>query len=183
MACPNSRIRYSHKIDGCKSKGGLVGIAVATWTGGTGAISWIEDSNGYITGVTNSGTTTFYFQAQNPEKAFANVKNDTSEDRLAGGYAAEGAITYVNNDWALRVKTSDQVNAQTLIITKDNMGNYRLFGTEYGCFFNSDEQSGTKLNDLNQVVMSWTSKSSYSPKFMTPALAEGLFNYDTVLTA
>lgn len=182
MSC-TYRINYAHKLDGCKSKGGVNGIAVATWTGGTGAITFLANANDLITGVTNSATTTFYFQAQHPEKAFANVKGDFTEDRLGGGYASEGSVYFNNNDYLLRKKVVDLVETQAFVIVKDNLGKYRLYGEEYGCYFGNDEATGTKLNDLNGATMTWTSKSSYSPRYIDATLAESLFDYDTVLTA
>lgn len=180
MSC-EYKINYAHVTDGCKSKGGILLAAAGTWTGGTGAITFLANANGLITGCTNSASTTFYVQAQHPEKAFANTKGDFTEDRLGGGYAADGSLYFNNNDYLLRKKIVDLVETKCFIIVKDNLGKYRLYGEEYGCYFGNDEFTGTKLNDLNGATLTWTSKSTFSPRFIDATLAESLFDYDTVI--
>lgn len=175
-------VLHARMTDGCKTPGGIESVAVAIHTGGTGMISFQANANGYITGVTNSATTTFYNQAQHAKKATFSIDQDESEDHLSGGWTATGTVWFKKNDHLLRKHVVDLTNAKTFAIVKTNDSKYILIGETFGTYFTASVGYGQNFNDPNGTTCTFNCEERFHPRYIDPVVAESLINYDFVLT-
>lgn len=170
----------ARKVNSCKLVPGGVGLSIAIWTGGTGAISFSGDANDLIVDIENSATTTFYHIAARPENCDYVVTNPNDDPEI-GGYDSTITITLKKNEYKLRKLTQDLANSQTFVLFHANNGTYRLFGEEFGCFATENGGSGRSRSDKDEVTLTFRSYSTYAPRYMNSTWAGYLPDYDSVL--
>lgn len=150
---------------GCRDNlGGIQKVYIRNWSAST---TWTYDSNGQITGGTNTGTS-FYTVEQ---------RNETAEFTQEGQHSLENGTNFWNQNvnlmfhkYQASIRNLVYVLAQTEveIIVLDQNGNYFLVGEQNGAnLISSAPTVGKAFGDLNGASVGFQAKEPTPARQMT----------------
>lgn len=154
---------------------------VATWYIGslrdetTGVANYTYTrTDGTITAMGNAATKLFYTIVVDSEMSDFSVKSIGTRENASSGFEITGTIKLAGNTATMIQQLEDLSKDRVCLIAKLNDGSNEVLGLDNGLKFNFDRTSGTKMEDMNGVTLTFSGKEKKNCPKVSDAIAAAL---------
>jgi hypothetical protein len=139
------------------------------------------NASNVITGITMSGSNTYFYIYDLPQDSSMGVQN-INRNPTNGTYAIEQVLTIQMNNLStfIQNKVKTLMQSKLLGIVKDNQNQYWMFGYQNGLFAqgtNTAETGQNYLTDKNGYTLSFTAKEPNMAYEVSSAALVGITSY------